>query len=230
MYTEASDMPWFGELAVWLNKPQGGTAKALMHTSCLALRHDDFLRFVQIMPEFRSCLTKKAKFWKGVTGQHSNDGHGVMQEAQLLQVRPPRACVLACLRACSNASMRRPPTLIPPPARARQTRTAASVALRSGGGLGASKLVGGAAGGKQKALARAATAERWEKLVLGIMLIGKKPRADPHTFVPSMSLRVDEYKFVKPPRMSNVDPAAPLVRMPAFEQQPSKAKWNSSPR
>lgn len=224
-------MPWFGELAVWLNKPQGGTAKALMHTSCLALRHDDFLRFVQIMPEFRSCLTKKAKFWKGVTGQHSNDGHGVMQEAQLLQVRPPRACVLACLRACSNASMRRPPTLIPPPpARARQTRTAASVALRSGGGLGASKLVGGAAGGKQKALARAATAERWEKLVLGIMLIGKKPRADPHTFVPSMSLRVDEYKFVKPPRMSNVDPAAPLVRMPAFEQQPSKAKWNSSPR
>ena len=58
MYTEASDMPWFGELAVWLNKPQGGTAKALMHTSCLALRHDDFLRFVQIMPEFRSCLNK----------------------------------------------------------------------------------------------------------------------------------------------------------------------------
>ena len=122
MYTEASDMPWFGELAVWLNKPQGGTAKALMHTSCLALRHDDFLRFVQIMPEFRSCLTKKAKFWKGVTGQHSNDGHGVMQEAQLLQVRPPRACVLACLRACSNASMRRPPTLIPPPPPARDRR------------------------------------------------------------------------------------------------------------
>ena len=105
------------------------------------------------------------------------------------------------------------------------------MALRSGGGLGASKLVGGAAGGKQKVvLARAATAERWEKLVLGIMLIGNKPRADPHTFVPSMSLRVDEYKFVKPPRRSNVEHAAPLVRMPAFEQQPSKVKWNSSPR
>ena len=105
------------------------------------------------------------------------------------------------------------------------------MALRSGGGLGASKLVGGAAGGKPKVLVRAATAERWEKLVLGIMLIGKKPRADPHTFVPSMSLRVDEYKFVKPPRRrSNVEHAAPLVRMPAFEQQPSKVKWNSSPR
>ena len=87
MYTEASDMPWFGELAVWLNKPQGGTAKALMHTSCLALRHDDFLRFVQIMPEFRSCLNKKARFWKGVTSQHSKDGHGVMQEAEELRVR-----------------------------------------------------------------------------------------------------------------------------------------------
>ena len=104
MYTEASDMPWFGELAVWLNKPQGGTAKALMHTSCLALRHDDFLRFVQIMPEFRSCLNKKAKFWKGVTSQHSKDGHGVMQEAEELRVRPPRAD--ACMPA---------PTLMPPP-------------------------------------------------------------------------------------------------------------------
>ena len=94
------------------------------------------------------------------------------------------------------------------------------------------RLVGGAAGGKPKVLVRAATAERWEKLVLGIMIIGNKPRADPHTFVPSMSLRVDEYKFVKPPRRrSNAEHAAPLVRMPAFEQQPaSKARWNSSPR
>jgi hypothetical protein len=102
----------------------------------------------------------------------------------------------------------------------RQARTAASVALRSGGGLGASKLVGGAAGGKQKVLARAATAERWEKLVLGMILNGEKPRADPHTFVPSMSLRVDEYIFKKPPRKSNFEHAAPLVRMPSFEQQP----------
>ena len=129
MYTEASDMPWFGELAVWLNKPQGGTAKALMHTSCLALRHDDFLRFVQIMPEFRSCLNKKAKFWKGVTSQHSKDGHGVMQEAEELRVRPPRACVHACLRACPNACMRAclhphscPRPLPRPPARNRRAR------------------------------------------------------------------------------------------------------------
>ena len=137
------------------------------------------------------------------------------------------------MRACVHAGTHtHAPPSPSPPARAQQARkvAAASVALRSGGGLGASKLVGGAAGGKQKVvLARAATAERWEKLVLGIMLIGKKPRADPHTFVPSMSLRVDEYKFVKPPR-SNVEHAAPLVRMPAFEQQPSKVKWNSSPR
>jgi len=128
MYTEASDMPWFGELAVWLNKPQGGTAKALMHTSCLALRHDDFLRFVQIMPEFRSCLNKKAKFWKGVTSQHSKDGHGVMQEAEELRVRPPRACALACLRAC-RASLHPyanphscPRPLPRPPARNRRAR------------------------------------------------------------------------------------------------------------
>ena len=136
----------------------------------------------------------------------------------------------ACVHACTHTHAPPSPS---PPARAQQARkvAAASVALRSGGGLGASKLVGGAAGGKQKVvLARAATAERWEKLVLSIMLIGNKPRADPHTFVPSMSLRVDEYKFVKPPRRSNVEHAAPLVRMPAFEQQPSKVKWNSSPR
>ena len=119
----------------------------------------------------------------------------------------------------------------PPPPPSRQTRTAASVALRSGGGLGASKLVGGPAGGKQKVLARAATAEHWEKLVLGMMLNGEKPRADPHTFVPSMSLRVDEYVFKKPPpRKSSFEHAAPLVRMPSFEQQPSKNTWNSSPR
>ena len=117
----------------------------------------------------------------------------------------------------------------PPPSR--QTRTAASVALRSGGGLGASKLVGGPAGGKQKVLARAATAERWETLLLGMMLNGEKPRASPHTFVPSMSLRVDEYVFVKPPpRKSSFEHAAPLVRMPSFEEQPSKTSWNSSPR
>ena len=123
----------------------------------------------------------------------------------------------------------RPTSPAPPPSR--QTRTAASVALRSGGGLGASKLVGGPAGGKQKVLARAATAEHWEKLVLGMMLNGEKPRADPHTFVPSMSLRVDEYVFKKPPpRKSSFEHAAPLVRMPSFEQQPSKNTWNSSPR
>lgn len=123
-----------------------------------------------------------------------------------------------------------PPThpLPPPP---RQTRTAASVALRSGGGLGASKLVGGPAGGKQKVLARAATAERWETLLLGMMLNGEKPRADAHTFVPSMSLGVDAYTFKKPPpRKSSFEHAAPLVRMPSFEEQPSKTSWNSSPR
>jgi hypothetical protein len=38
--------------------------------------------------------------------------------------------------------------------------------------------------------------------------------------VPSMSLRVDEYIFKKPPRKSNFEHAAPLVRMPSFEQQP----------
>ena len=120
------------------------------------------------------------------------------------------------------------PTLCPPP---RQTRTAASVALRSGGGLGASKLVGGPAGGKQKVLARAATAERWETLLLGMMLNGEKPRADAHTFVPSMSLGVDAYTFKKPPpRKSSFEHAAPLVRMPSFEEQPSKTSWNSSPR
>jgi len=201
-YSEASEMPWFGELAVWLNKPQGGTATALMHTCCLALRREDFERLNQLMPEFRGYLTKKAKFWKGITGQHTKDGHGVMQEAQLLQL------ITSYL-----------------------TRTAASVALRSGGGLGASKLVGSPAGGKQKVLARAATAELWEKLVLGMMLNGEKPRASPHTFVPSMSLRVDEYVFVKPPpRKSSFEHAAPLVRMPTFEQQPSKNTWNGSPR
>lgn len=106
-YSEPSEMPWFGELAVWLNKPQGGTATALMHTCCLALRREDFERFNQLMPEFRSYLTKKAKWWKRITGQHSKDGAPALtKEAQLLQVRPPRACVLACLRACPNAHMR----------------------------------------------------------------------------------------------------------------------------
>ena len=129
-YSEASEMPWFGELAVWLNKPQGGTATALMHTCCLALRREDFERLNQLMPEFRSYLTKKAKFWKGITGQHTKDGHGVMQEAQLLQVLPLRAlparlraCLNACMRAGLTSSSRRaapvgtPSTLPPPPAR-----------------------------------------------------------------------------------------------------------------
>ena len=72
--------------------------------------------------------------------------------------------------------------------------------------------------------------------MLGMMLNGEKPRASPHTFVPSMSLRVDEYVFVKPPpRKSSFEHAAPLVmpsslRMPTFEQQPSKNTWNGSPR
>ena len=133
-------MPWFGELAVWLNKPQGGTAKALMHTSCLALRHDDFLRFVQIMPEFRSCLNKKAKFWKGVTSQHSKDGHGVMQEAEELRVRPPRACALACVvHACMPA-----PTLMPPPP--------SSARPRATGAQGCGRIRGAAFGRRPRRL------------------------------------------------------------------------------
>ena len=104
-------MPWFGELAVWLNKPQGGTATALTHTCCLALRREDFERFNTLMPEFRGSLTKKAKFWKAITGQHLKDG-GQHTEAQLLQVRPLRAwkppCMPACVHGCNPNQLQQP--------------------------------------------------------------------------------------------------------------------------
>ena len=150
----------------------------------------------------------------------------------------PAPRVPPCMTQCVHANMPAPTLIRPPPSPARPRAKGAQRCGRIRGAAfgrrprrlearrrcGGRQAEGPCARGHRRALGEARARHHAH--------FGKKPRADPHTFVPSMSLRVDEYKFVKPPqRRSNVEHAAPLVRMPAFEQQPaSKARWNSSPR
>ena len=75
-----------------------------------------------------------------------------------------------------------------------QTKASAALMFKSGGAFGATNVLAGGAEKKQNMLGRAVTADRWEKLVIGVIFIRKREIPTATHFVPSLSLAVEKYR------------------------------------
>ena len=63
-YFQWSDRPWFGELALWLNKPRAGSAVVRERARLLVLEAHHFDTFLGLVPEFRPYLNRRNMYMK----------------------------------------------------------------------------------------------------------------------------------------------------------------------
>ena len=63
-YFQWSDRPWFGELALWLNKPRAGSAVVRERARLLVLEAHHFETFLSLVPEFRPYLNRRNMYMK----------------------------------------------------------------------------------------------------------------------------------------------------------------------
>ena len=64
VYTAGSHNPWFGELALWKNRPRAASAVCTELTRVLILRSADFSAFLDIVPTFAvACSESENVYW-----------------------------------------------------------------------------------------------------------------------------------------------------------------------
>lgn len=113
VYTASSHNPWFGELALWKNRPRAASAVCTELTRVLILRSADFSAFLDIVPTFAvACSAAENVYWalehactayyasdampqgSGLAGPLAVVGRWEQLATALLQAQQPREAVV----------------------------------------------------------------------------------------------------------------------------------------
>jgi len=85
-YVANTERPWFGELALWTDKPRAATAMPMDFCKLLVVRKPHFAEFLRVCPSFNDTFSTSASAFRSINDMaaRSEDTFDINSEARLL--------------------------------------------------------------------------------------------------------------------------------------------------
>jgi len=175
--------PWFGELALWVNRPRQATAVVTDPIRMLVVDQIHFEAFLALVPDFRAYLNKSKAQADWFDKQAK--GHGrILGEFEESGVTAEQGT-----REEHNA----------------QIQTAVSMRWQSGSKLGTGSVLHDSSEGPE--VGRALFAERWERLVSHLLFAMSAETSSFVAFCSTVSLKTEDYRQANKAEAPDAQPA-----------------------